>query len=84
MKWYYTKEDLKSNKYVITEWVEEDGVNYIVSMHKDKLMAEKRLKYLQAKARKLFEKGIDSVAYGLHTTDEERIKLCWNYERRWE
>lgn len=80
----YTKKDLKNKKYVVTEWVEEEGMRYIVSLHETKEMADKRCKYLNKQANKLFEKGIDSVAYGVHEISSELLKRCFNYEEEEE
>ena len=77
----YTEKDLKNKNYVITEWVEEDGMRYIVSLHETKEMADKRCKYLNRQAKELFDKGIDSVAYGVHEISNELLRQCFNYER---
>lgn len=74
----YNKEDLLKNNYAIVCWVEEDGMFYLISLHKEKEMAQKRLKYLNNQAKKLFLKGIDSQVYCLWETNDERIK--WDDE----
>lgn len=76
----YMEKDLKGKNYVVTEWVEEDGMRYIVSLHETKEMADKRCKYLNRQAKTMFEKGIDSVAYGVHEISVELLRKCFNYE----
>lgn len=84
----YTKDEIFSKRYAILEWVEEDGVFYIEGLYQDKTKAEKSYKHLKNYAKRLFDKGIDSIAYGLwETTDErflEKVKRCWNYNRESE
>lgn len=75
---FLAKEDLLKNNYAIVEWDEEDGMFYLISLHKEKEMAQKRLKYLNNQAKKLFLKGIYSCIYCLWETTDERIK--WDEE----
>lgn len=74
----YTNEDLLKNNYAIVCWDEEDGMFYLTSLHKEKEPAQKRLKYLNARAKKLFDKGIWSGTYALWETTDKRIK--WDNE----
>ena len=74
----YTKDDLLKNNYAVVCWDEEDGMFYLISLHKDKDMAQKRLKHLNTQARKLFDKGIWSGVYALWQTSDARIK--WDDE----
>lgn len=77
----YTKKDLDNKKYAIIEYSVEDNMYYIASLHDDYTKAKKRLDYLNKEAQRLFDKGIDSVSYGLYETTNEKITKCFNYER---
>lgn len=74
----YTKEDLEKNKYAIVCWDEEDGMFYLISLHKDLTPAQKSLKHLNNEAKRLFSKGIWSGVYALWQTSDARIK--WDDE----
>ena len=77
----YNEKDLLNKKYAILEYSVEDCMYYIVSLHDDYIKAKKRLEHLNREARRLFDKGIDSVGYELHETNSLKIRKCFNYER---
>lgn len=77
----YSEKDLLNKKYAILEYSVEDCMYYIVSLHEDYIKAKKRLEHLKREARKLFDKGIDSVEYGLYETNDTKIYKCFNFER---
>ena len=77
----YTEKDILTNNYVIIEHDAEEPITLIVSMHKEKDKAEKRLKHLKKEAERLFNKDISLVEYELVESNDDRVIKCYNYER---